>query len=241
MPVVVTGSNPTPRSALSLSSEVARSVGKEGSATARSQAIDYLNHVISDLNTMQPWQMLRTVGSDTALTSGTADYTLSSDVYMMEKVQLVGASDAAVKRTVPYFDYAQYKDFDPTMSASSLSYYTVRNMFGDSKLTFYSAPSASDATTYKFRTSYIRRIPQLTASSTPDVPIEFENALLAGAKYYMRDMDEGADSPKAVREFANYQRLLRRLKFADTGQPDEHPRFRLGGGTSTFGTLYIAV
>ena len=226
MPVVVGGSSPTPRQANQLASEVARSVGKENSATARGQALDYLNAVINDVN-LACYGFMRTVDSDTAFTASTADYTLTSSAYQIEKVQVVDAVNASPVWTVWPWDSDAFKDFDQTLSSTPARYYTVRNLHTDNKITFLGTPGTTEVSKYKFRVSYFQRIPILASDGdTLNVPRELDRVLVEGAKFYMRDMDESADSPKAARSWASYQRLLARLNRLNADPPDNHPRFR---------------
>lgn len=209
---------------------MARSVGKENSATARAEALKYLNDTIDELNTYGPWLMLRKESTGNAFAASTASYALSSDIYRLETLWVEDASNNPLWE-VRVMDYAAYKNFDPLTEFDFARYAVVRNLHADSKVTFIGAPGA-DTPTELYSYGYIARIPQITDDGAViDVPREMQRAIVEGAKYLMADNAPTADEAVRARRFANYQRLVARLRDIDRNNPAERPRWRLPSGS----------
>lgn len=227
-----------PRPASKLIDDVARSVGKENNDKARSQALGYLNDIINELNTYQPWQCLRTESTGNAFTDNTATYSLGYSAHKIEVVWIAD-EDGNPLWKVEEMDYAGYKDFDPLHEMDAYRYFYTRNLHADATITFIGTPGTDVTETYNV--GYIARIPQLTANDTLDIPREFDRVLVAGAKYLMRDNSATADPQQVGRSYADYQRVLQRIRDADRNHPAEHPRWRLPSGTRGLDQKYFRI
>lgn len=236
MTITVSASQLKPRPGRDLIAQVARSVGKENNANARTEALEYLNDTISELNTYCPWNMLRGESTGNAFTASTNDYVMTSDLYRLEDVWISDSSGSRIWN-VRVMDDVAYRTFDPTDGLAPYRYAWIRNVHADTTITF-NGTIGTTAPTELWNYTYIKRIPQIAnEGSVIDVPREMERVIVEGAKYLMADNSPTIEDGKVQRRFANYLRLVKRLRDIDRNDPAERPRWRLGSGGAGGGSF----
>ena len=229
MTVTVSASQLKPRPARDLVSQVARSVGKENNPNARAEALEYLNDTISELNTYSPWNMLRGESTGNAFVASTNDYVMTSDLYRLESVYITDASGNRIWN-VRVHDEVGYRTIDPLDARGPYRHAWVRNVHADTTITF-NGSIGTDTPTEQWNYSYIKRIPLMASEgSVIDVPREMERAIVEGAKFLMADNSSTVEEGKVQRRFANYLRLVKRLRDVDRNDPAQRPRWQLAGG-----------
>jgi hypothetical protein len=210
---------------------VARCVGKENNASSRVEAMEYLNDIISELNTYSPWMMLRGESTGNAFTANTNNYVMTSDLYRLESVYITDASGNRLWN-VEVHDEVGYRRLDPLDARAAYRHAWVRNVHANTTITF-NGTIGSDAPTNLWNYTYIKRIPLIASEgSVIDIPREMERAIVAGAKYLMSDNAPTAEDSKVQRRFADYLRLVKRCRDIDRNDPAQRPRWQLAGGAN---------
>lgn len=245
--VVVPGSwsAPTPSSTVRLKEKVARLYGLNGDSKAESEALDFLDETVMELNTrLFEFMLIRETGI--TLTADTQEYTLTSN-FFKEKSAFLVKSDGVQQRPLTYLDWATYRRLygEQLTNSNTPDVYSAFNTHTNGQVSLAPAPSAGDASDYTLSVEYYRRIPLPSEVSELDIPQEVENAILYGAYKKMAIHIQGAYHPDVATFEALFDKAIDNLQAQDRRHPDEKTRFRLvdrrGGGRIGRGTIYIKI
>ena len=222
-----------------LVNEVARIVGDETDSNIRSQALDCINRIRTQLNKKE-WRFKKTTAAAITLVNGTKTYTLPSafnrpsfarllDTNSKPDADLIYADDA-------WFSHIQ---MDQEHTGQPL-YYMLRNHFADGLITVFPTPDASAATNWTLSVEYYGRIAAITDDATAiSEPEELCDVLVLGGQYHILKERNQANRTTLAR--ADYLQAFNDLMVWDKRVSDERARFTIGIARATVGKLYIRV
>ena len=191
------------------------------------RCLEWLDEAVNDLNYMT-WESSKTVETGIPLTSGDTFASLSSQFYKESQAYLV-SNDGGDMPPMRYLPWVAFKRLYPDMNTPGMPcIYTAFNDSSEGKVYFDVVVDDNTASNYTLAVEYYRRIPKISSLGVGDsleVPTEFENVLLYGAK------KRAAQWVGAAQDVPQFQALeheaYERMKRADRMHPDSDNRFRL--------------
>ena len=198
------------------------------------KVLTWLDDSVKDLNT-RIWQSTLSVETGILMVASQQYVTVDSLFYKESQAYLTDNSTGD-QGSLKYLPWVHFKRLYPGTDTSNdgggdtgrPTIYTIFNFEKDAKIYLYPIPSSDTVSQYTLTLEYYKRLPKISSVSinaAPDIPEEFENAILFGA-YKRFAMDVG-ETEKVNLYAAMEKENILRIKEIDSAHPDADRRFRL--------------
>lgn len=212
-----------------LKTSAAKILGGESQAKIKELAGDGILRGIDDLNMKHLFRFGSKQSADTALVSGTATYSLASDFFAVQEVQLID-TNSKTHTTLEYIPWGQFNALEPQQTSTGRPiYWTSRNTFDDGTITLYPTPDASAAANYTYRITYYERIAR--PSLDDDIisaPRELQEILVTYAEYHLL-MLRSRNNPYAIEaKWQEYERKRQQFVESTEREPSANLQWVMG-------------
>lgn len=190
------------------------------------KALDWLDEVVVDLN-MNTWECTRVMDQNIPLVLDQQYIVLDQDAFKSSQAYMVHDTDGDLP-PMTNMPWVKFKRLYFQTEATGLPcVYSLFNQERDGRLYFDVKPTQDEVDNYTLTVEYYTRIPkfsQLGGGESPNIPAEFESAILNGA---LKRAALHFGDPRSG-EFASLEAAaIERLKRIDSYQPDADRRFKL--------------
>jgi len=186
-----------------------------------SEAADWINLGIDEMNRRRTWKALQKESADIAVSSGTDSYDLPSDLNHIYAVRMIGSNDRPLHPVETRdMNRAVYGDLDTYSGVPR--FYTTFLTGENNQIQVFPVPGADDT----LRVYYFRLITELTMDEeTLNFPKKWRSAILYKARANML-ADHDAETSRLRYWMQEAERAFRQARADDTTRPDRNPRWK---------------
>ena len=198
---------------------------------------------IDDINMRGLFNFARKAASDTNLVDGQSTYSLPSDFFAADVLQLIN-TDGDVEHKLEHREWQRFNaDYEKQDDTGRPKIWTSRSSFVDGNIIVYPEPDSSAATNWDLRLIYYRRIERPSGDEDIIVaPRELSHVLCLYGEYFVLERHDRNNEQKIQRKLAEYRGALGAFKGVDNREPDGRAQFRIAPDNEAVDTtLYIKV